>query len=170
MHIVSCETINKKDIETFLIRHWGSTHMVISSGVYDCSQLAGFAAIQNDRHMVGLITYIIKDKICEIISLDSVEERKGIGTELLHAVEEDAKKQRLDAINVITTNDNLQALKFYQKRGYRMQTIYPNAVDKARAIKPQIPLIGHDDIPITDEIELCKVIQIERKRNSKHER
>lgn len=55
---------------------------------------------------------------------------------------------------MITTNDNLNALRFYQKRGYHIVAIYPDAIADSRKIKPQIPLNGAFGIPIQDEIEL----------------
>ena len=55
---------------------------------------------------------------------------------------------------LITTNDNLSALRFYQKRSFDMVRLYLNAVEEARKIKPEIPLTGNDGIPIRHEIEL----------------
>jgi len=55
---------------------------------------------------------------------------------------------------VITSNDNLSALGFYQRRGFRLVAVYQNAIDAAREIKPNIPQIGMENIPIHDEIEL----------------
>jgi ribosomal protein S18 acetylase RimI-like enzyme len=59
-----------------------------------------------------LITYIIRENECEIISLDSLEERKGFGTLLIEKVEQAAKEKQCTCIKLITTNDNLYALKF----------------------------------------------------------
>jgi ribosomal protein S18 acetylase RimI-like enzyme len=61
-------------------------------------------------------------------------------------------------LKLITTNDNLQALKFYQKRGFRLMEICQNAVEEARKIKPEIPKVGYYGIPIVDEILLEKRI------------
>jgi hypothetical protein len=55
---------------------------------------------------------------------------------------------------LITTNDNTKALRFWQKRGFRLAAVHRNAVEKSRKIKPEIPLTGNDGIPIKDEIEL----------------
>jgi GNAT superfamily N-acetyltransferase len=132
--------------------------MVISSGVYDCSELDGFAVLNENGDIIGLVTYIIKDNECEIISLDSILEGKGIGTSLINEVENIALKNNCKLIKVITTNDNLSALRFYQKRGFVLSRIINNAVEKAREIKPEIPLIGNDGIPIRDEIELVKLL------------
>jgi len=158
MKIYSVEEIPKNKIIEFFKLHWGSTKMVISSGVYDCSTLDGFAVLNEEGQIIGLITYVIKDDECEIISLDSTEEGKGIGTALVKEVENLATKKKCQLLKLITTNDNLLALKFYQKRGFILSKIIHNAVEEARKIKPDIPLTGNDGIPIRDEIELIKVL------------
>ena len=53
-------------------------------------------------------------------------------------------------------NDNLRALEFYQKRGYCLTKIYPNAIKKVRKLKKDVPLLGINNIPLRDEIELEK--------------
>ena len=158
MKVLKITTENRSDVRKFFINHWGSAEMVVSSGVYNCSELDGFIYVNEQDEITGLITYIIRNNECEIISLDSTEEGKGIGSELVRVVENLAKQNDCEIISLLTTNDNLHALKFYQKRGYRIVEIIPNAVQKARAIKPSIPLIGHDDIPLHDELKLRKVL------------
>jgi hypothetical protein len=59
---------------------------------------------------------------------------------------------------LITTNDDLRALGFYQKRGMSLVMVYRNAMDLARKLKPQIPLVGLNCIPFRDEIELEMVL------------
>ncbi|MCC5804067.1 GNAT family N-acetyltransferase [Rossellomorea vietnamensis] len=156
MNIVSLEELPQEKITDFFHHHWGSPKMVISSGVYDCATLDGFAVLNKDNRITGLITYVLKGTECEIISLDSLEEKKGIGTSLMKEVDRVAAENGCRRITLITTNDNLLALKFYQKRGFRISMIHRDAVEKARRIKPEIPLIGNDGIPIRDEIELEK--------------
>lgn len=158
MKIYSIADIPQNKVIEFFKSHWGSTKMVISSGVYDCSELDGFAVLNEEGDIIGLVTYIIRDNECEIISLDSILEGKGIGTSLINEVENVAVKNNCKLIKVITTNDNLLALRFYQKRGFVLWRIINNAVEKAREIKPEIPLIGNDGIPIRDEIELVKLL------------
>ncbi|MCA0983509.1 GNAT family N-acetyltransferase [Halobacillus yeomjeoni] len=156
MELISINETTQSNVAEFFIEHWGSTKMVISSGVYDCSKLSGFVKINHNGEITGLITYIISGDECEIISLDSKEENKGIGSSLVKAVEEMACKEKCKYISLITTNDNLSALKFYQKRGYFLASLHRNAVEKAREMKPEIPFVGNDGIPIRDEIELAK--------------
>ncbi|WP_064093351.1 GNAT family N-acetyltransferase [Rossellomorea aquimaris] len=158
MNIVTLKVLPQDKIKEFFKLHWGSPKMVISSGVFDCSTLDGFTIINEEDQIIGLITYIIKDNECEIISLDSLEEGKGIGTFLVQKVESVAFQNKCKLVKLITTNDNLSALKFYQKRGFRLSQIHKNSVNRAREIKPEIPLIGNDGIPLRDEIELEKLL------------
>lgn len=62
------------------------------------------------------------------------------------------------AIRSLSPDDNLNALRFYQKRGFVLVAIYRNALDIARKLKPEIPLIGNDGIPLRDEIELEMIL------------
>lgn len=146
---------NRSHVIDFFQEHWGSPEMVISSGVYDCSQLDGFIFEKNNR-ILGLVTYVFHEKEVEVISLDSIVEGRGIGSCLMEAVEQFAQQQSIATMSLVTTNDNLNALKFYQKRGYKLDGIFPNAVKQARKIKPSIPLVGYHGIPINDEIRLVK--------------
>jgi ribosomal protein S18 acetylase RimI-like enzyme len=156
MNIIPIHLLDRSTVKQFFITHWGSPQMVVSTGVYDCSELDGFAAVQGSGDMVGLITYIIKAEECEIVSLDSVIENQGVGSALLQQVETFATQHGCATIRLITTNDNLHALRFYQKRGYQIVKVFPNAVEKARQIKPSIPLVSSDGIPIRDELMLVK--------------
>ncbi|RXJ04460.1 GNAT family N-acetyltransferase [Anaerobacillus alkaliphilus] len=163
MEILKISEISQVKVSDFFKEHWGSTEMVISSGIYDCSKLNGFVILNKETEIIGLITYIISNDECEIISLDSIVEKQGIGSSLLQAVESIALENRCKKVKLITTNDNLLAMKFYQKRGYCIANVYKNAVEKARKLKPEIPLVGYDGIPIRDEIELEKTVRNEEK-------
>jgi N-acetylglutamate synthase-like GNAT family acetyltransferase len=140
-------------VAEFLDKHWGSTRLVSRGQAYLAHLLPGFVAEQ-DGEQVGLLVYRIDGDQCEIMSLDSVHEGSGVGTALINAMKEEAKAQGCKRLWLITTNDNLNALRFYQKRGFILAALYPNAVEQTRKLKPQIPLVGMDGIPIRDEIEL----------------
>ncbi|WP_066175362.1 GNAT family N-acetyltransferase [Bacillus marinisedimentorum] len=158
MELLRTGDLSTDKVIDFFSVHWGSPEMVISSGVYDCSKLDGFAYLGDNREIIGLITYITKGDACEIISLDSIKEGRGIGSALIKAVENGAVQNQCKRLTLITTNDNLKALAFYQKRGFSISGVYKNAVEKARMRKPEIPLVGNHGIPIRDEIELEKML------------
>ena len=151
-------TYNTRElVNQFFIDNWFSTDMCIRGQVIDCTKVDGFL-LQEDNKIIGLITYTFFDDICEIISLDSKKEKQSIGSKLLHKVELIAKDNNCKKIRLITTNDNLKALQFYQKRGYYITKVYPNSMEIVRKLKTNIPLIGENGIPLRDEIELEKVL------------
>lgn len=134
-------------------RNWGSDVMVTRGRVYKALDYPGFLAIENNE-IIGLLVYRIEDKECEILSLDSLAENKGVGSELILQAIEAAKSQDCTRIWLITSNDNTNAMRFYQKRGFEFKAIYLNAIEEARKLKPEIPMVGYDNIPIKHEIEM----------------
>lgn len=154
--IVPIDDKNRSAVKAFFIEHWGSSVMVISSGSFTIQELEGFLYVV-EGSIVGLISYVNYSDKVEIISLDSLQEGKGIGTKLFERVEAIARQEK-KKLELITTNDNLNALKFWQKRGFRIVQVLPDAVDQARKIKPSIPEKGDFDIPIHDELLLVKIL------------
>ena len=133
--------------------HWGAEIVVAHGTIYHPAALPGFVA-ELDGKVTGLVTFQISGDACEIVTLDSLHPGQGIGTALIEEVKAAAGAAGCRRLWLITTNDNLHALGFYQKRGFRLVAVHPGAVDAARKLKPEIPLIGNDGIPIRDEIEL----------------
>ena len=146
---------NRPLINTFIKERWYSLEMIVRGKAVDISRAEGFF-IGTGTVVSGVITYRISDTTLEILSLDSVFEKRGIGTALIDAVVREATRRSCDRIVLITTNDNLNALKFYQKRGFDLIRLYRGAVDEARKIKPDIPVSGNDGIPLHHELELEK--------------
>ena len=138
-------------VEQFVLQRWGSTIMIGHGVTYRIDQLPGLVADVEGEH-AGLLTYDIQDQNCEIVSLDSTQ--PGVGTALMEAIKTLAQRQHCTRLWLITTNDNLHALRFYQRRGYALVAVYRDAVTQSRKLKTEIPLLGNDDIPIRDEIEL----------------
>ena len=137
-----------------LIAHeWGGPTIVTRGKVYDIGVFPGFIALHREKP-VGLATYRIESDECELMSLNSLAEGRGIGAALIAAVRGIAQAAGCRRLWLITTNDNLGALRFYQKRGFRLAALYPNAVALSRHYKPQIPVTGLEGIPLRDEIEL----------------
>jgi ribosomal protein S18 acetylase RimI-like enzyme len=103
---------------------------------------------------LALLTYRVEGDEFEVLTLHSEVQGVGAGTALLAAARRASEAAGWRRLWLITTNDNTHAIRFYQRRGFRIATVYPGAVDDARRrLKPDIPLLGNDDIPIRDEIE-----------------
>ena len=139
-------------VDEFIRQQWYTTTMIIRGKEIDMTQTEGFY-VKEQEDIIGLITYFVSDDVLEVISLNSLRENQGIGTKLVDAVIREAKDRKLKKILVVTTNDNINAIKFYQKRGFDMACLYHNALDISRKIKPEIPLIGDHSIPLRHEIE-----------------
>jgi ribosomal protein S18 acetylase RimI-like enzyme len=134
--------------------HWASATVVNSFGTYDVSRLDGFVAIA-DGEVVGLLAYDLEEGL-HVVALASTRPSRGIGTALLAAAEAEAGRLGCARAWLTTTNDNLAALGFYQRRGYRLVGLRPGAVDAARRLKPSIPALAENGIPIRDELVLEK--------------
>lgn len=142
---------------TLIAEHWGGITMVTRGVLYDMRQFPGVIAWR-DGMPVGLATYRIDGDACELMSINSLIEDSGVGTALLRAVEETARAAGCRRLFLITTNDNTHALRFYQRRGYRLTALRPGAINEARRLKPGIPEIGMDGIPLRDELELERIL------------
>lgn len=140
-------------LREFWIEHWGGEEMITRGNIYRPEQLEGFV-IEEEDEWIGLLTFVIKDGECEVTSLDSLREGQGIGSKLIDQAIEESRARGCKRLFLITTNDNLNALGFYQKRGFEIAAIYRGAVNESRKIKPSIPLVGFNNIPLRDEIEL----------------
>jgi ribosomal protein S18 acetylase RimI-like enzyme len=144
---------NQDWVRDVLRERWGSPLIVTRGQVHQADQLPGFIA-EDQGAPVGLVTYRIEGDACEIINLDSLMEGRGVGSALVAAVIKTGTESGCKRLWLITTNDNTAALRFYQKLGFRLIAVHCDAVDRSRELKPEIPIIGMDGIPIRDEVEL----------------
>ena len=151
--MVKLRRLRREDLprlRQFWIEHWAGESMIAHRETFEPGQVQGFVA----PDWIGLVTYIIRGANCEIVSLDSLTAGKGIGTALVEAVAAEARRHGCGRIVATTTNDNLRALGFYQKRGFSIALIRRGAIDESRLLKPSIPRLGEGGIPLHDEIEL----------------
>jgi ribosomal protein S18 acetylase RimI-like enzyme len=147
------QSSDRKWVASFVKSRWVSEIVVAKGRVFQPAELDGFAGFRG-REPSGLLTYRIEGRSCEIVTIDSSAEGAGMGTALIEAVKKMAKAKGCERLWLITTNDNLRALGFYQKRGFRLVALYPDAVEASRKLKPQISLKAANGIPIRDELEL----------------
>ncbi|MBT2830220.1 GNAT family N-acetyltransferase [Staphylococcus coagulans] len=158
MDIIEMDQLEESQLKSFFNHYWHDDCMIVSSGVYHLSKLPGFVCVVEEK-VYGILTYAIRNTVVEIISINNIEGVRGVGSKLLKALELKVQASPVEEIQVITTNDNLRALGFFQKHGYELEKIMKNAVNDARRIKPSIPLLGDHQIPIKHEILLFKAIK-----------
>jgi ribosomal protein S18 acetylase RimI-like enzyme len=87
------------------------------------------------------------------VVIRSIDQWEGVGTALIHAVEEEAERQGCRRAWLITTNDNREAIRFYQRRGWDWVAFHRDAVTRGRRLKPEISELGAFGIPIRHELE-----------------
>lgn len=149
--IRAVEDADRPAVTRLLMDRWATPDILIEGVMIDASALPGFLAEDNGE-LVGLVTLIKRETEWEILTLDSLSRWAGTGTQLLDAVVQDARRQGLTRLMVRTSNDNLDAFRFYQRRGFRLERVVPGVIDAERRLKPEIPLIGEYGIPLHDEI------------------
>jgi len=136
---------------------WGSDIVAVHGSSLRPAELGGFIA-ERSRRLVGLLTYQLVGNVLEIVTLNAIDRRAGIGTMLIEAAVSKARRFGCGEVRLTTTNDNVDALRFYQRRGFRLAEVRPGAVDQARQQKPEIPRVGDYGIPLHDEIDLTRQV------------
>jgi ribosomal protein S18 acetylase RimI-like enzyme len=148
VEFTECE---RDEIADFIERHWHS-HTVISGGREIRPHLERGLVERRGDQIVGLLTFRTDQDGMELLTLNSDLEGQGIGTQLMLAAIDIARREGLSRIWLTTTNDNLRVVSFNQRLGFRMVEIRLGAVDEARKLKPQIPQFGERGIRMQDEI------------------
>ena len=133
---------------------WSEPVVARLGELIDPTQLPGFVAWL-DGERAGLATYAIRGDACELVTIRSLREGRGIGRALLDAVRNAAIEGGCTRLWLITTNDNLRAPELYQRWGMEIVAFHRHAVTEARShLKPTIPDYGAHGIPIAHELEL----------------
>ena len=142
---------DREHARAWLREHWDEA-MAANGELFYPAEHDGFIAGDWD----GLITYRIGDRRCEVTLLEALREGEGIGSALLDATEAAAREAGCTDLWLVTTNDNLHALAWYERKGFTITATRPGAVDRSReTLKPSIPTHNPDTgLPIRDEIEL----------------
>jgi len=116
-------------------------------------------AVDDAGTLAGVLTYVMDGTACEILTLHATRQWQGTGTALVAAVRSLAGEAGCRRLWLITTNDNVDALRFYQRRGFRLTALHSDAVTASRqSLKPEISETGAHGIPIRDELELSLLL------------
>lgn len=132
---------------------WGPT--IVSRGrLHRMSHLPSLVACDRGDLLGGLLYRHGDDGTVEVVVLQAFVPRRGIGSSLLQAC-----TARFGNVWLVTTNDNVDAQRFFLAAGGRRVAVHAGAVTLARRLKPGIPTTGHGGVPITDEIEFAWAAQ-----------
>ena len=153
----SVKETDRPAVEWLTTQLWGAPEVVVHDGVFHPAALPGFIAERGGR-IAGLVTFDVRSGVLEIVTINALDQFTGIGTLLIEAIRAEAKRRGCHQITLTTTNDNVAALRFYQRRGFQLAALRPGAVDRSRLRKPEIPHTGDFGIPLRDEIDLTSPV------------
>ncbi len=122
------------------------------------ADVRGLFCLDENGEPAGLVTWAENEDGCEIVTIDAFHPDRGHGSRLMQAVEGEIAQTGAELIRIVTTNDNIRALIFFLKRGYRLARVHIDAMDRVRKYKPSVPDLGENDIPLRDMLELEKHI------------
>ncbi len=146
------EASDQEWVRGFLWQQAGNTRMVSRGRLHQCDELPGFIG-SLDGQRAGLVTVRLDGRNCEIVTLHTAVHGQGLGSALLVAAADYTRQHGCQRAWLITTNDNEPAIRFYTNRGWRLTAVHKNALAQSRLLKPEIPLLGLDGVPIEDELE-----------------
>jgi ribosomal protein S18 acetylase RimI-like enzyme len=140
-------------LEELLRLRWSDGALILRGKIIHPKDVDALAAYHDGR-LAGVATWRLEGPILYLATLNNISEQRGVGVALLDAMMELGRRKGSALMRVIVTNDNLNALGFYQRRGFRMIALHPGAVDTIRTLMPNVPTMGANRIPMRDEIEL----------------
>jgi GNAT superfamily N-acetyltransferase len=140
-------------LEDLLRLRWSGGALMLRGKIVHPKDVEALAAY-HDGHLAGVATWRLEGPVMYLVTLNNISDRRGVGLALLDAMKTFGREKGSALLRVIVTNDNLNALGFYQRRGFRIIAVHTNAIDVIRGMMPHIPEMGANRIPIRDEIEL----------------
>jgi ribosomal protein S18 acetylase RimI-like enzyme len=135
---------------------WSGGCPIVSVGDrrYEPEDVEGLVWRDPRGKAAGLVTFAVEGAGAEIVSLHAFAQGRGIGSRLMDAAEGELRRRGVRRVCLVTTNDNPRALSFYVRRGYRLVRLHLDAMDDVRKLKPRVPVIGNDGVPLRDMWEL----------------
>lgn len=149
---------DKAEIAAFMTRYWGSPRMVAGMHVYDVGLIEATGLYDTNGELIAFASWALRDRIAYLCALHSLKPGRGIARHFLRSLLPVLAEKSVKSVRAMITNDNLPALAFYQKNGFRLTTLYVGAVDAYRSAMPGMLKRGYKDIPIHDTLEMELVL------------
>lgn len=159
VQVIALSDAHREIVDATIRDAWSGPLIVSRGRIIDTSANPGFVVVDDTERVRAFVTYEIRNDEAEITTLYSMDRRRGYATALLESVAALAREQGLRRVWLITTNDNSGAIGFYERRGFDRVAVHVGAVDRSRELKPSIPLLGTDGIPIRDECEFQIILE-----------
>ncbi|HUN12321.1 MAG TPA: GNAT family N-acetyltransferase [Rhabdaerophilum sp.] len=145
---------DKQILADFMIRHWGSPRMLVGMHTYDVTEIEGHGLYDAEGELLAFASWKLRERTIVLCALHALREGNGFATQMLNEIKKLARQTGARSIRSMVTNDNMPALVFYQKNGFRFATLYVGAVDAYRPAMPGMIRHGYLGLPIHDALEL----------------
>jgi ribosomal protein S18 acetylase RimI-like enzyme len=138
-------------------RDFGRTAVAAFGEVVALEKADGMIVAEMGGDLSGALAWRRMGEALHVVALatDPMWQRSGVGGHLLAEAEMVARREGLARVVIATTNDNLPALYFYQRRGYRITEVVRGA-GAQHAAAPASK--GFAEIPVMDELRLEKIL------------
>lgn len=145
---------DKSELLAVMLAAWGSHKMMIDLHTYDVAEIDALGLYTPEGKTAALASWTLRGETAYLCALHSLRPGEGVAIRMLDAVKDAAKAAGATKLKAMLTNDNMPGLTFYQRRGFRLSGLYPEAIDHYRSVIPTIIKTGYRDIPIHDALEL----------------
>lgn len=146
---------DEKTIADAWHERWGD-FLVTNGRVYRPSDVEGLVMYGDDGSRLALVTYAVYGEEAEVVSLEAFEPRHGYGQGVLGEMERRLRERGVRRAWLVTTNDNVGAIRLYLLLGWRLVKVSLNALEETRRLKPEVPQTGMHGLPLRDEFEFEK--------------
>ena len=129
---------DRPGLKQLLEEAWGLPVVSISGAHDDPSVRPGFVAVDAAGAPAGYLTYIVDGDQCEVLTINALLEGAGVGRALMDAARTAAVNAGCRRLWLITSNENIRAIAFYQRWGMDLAALHRNFADTVRAAKPHL--------------------------------
>ena len=145
---------DKSELLRLMMTVWGSHKMMIDLHTYDVAEIDALGLFTAAGATAALASWTRRDQTAYLCALHSLRPGEGVAVQMLAAVKAAARGAGATKLKAMLTNDNMPGLTFYQRQGFRLSGLYPEAIDHYRSVIPTIIKTGYRDIPVHDALEL----------------
>ena len=147
---------DRGEIKRLVQLFWGEQEQLTFDITFKVSELPAYVA-KKEGKVVGFVSFAELHDDLTVVALGIIPEYQGVGVgrRLVASAEKEAKRLKKKRILVSTSNDNLPALAFYQRLGFQIYEVKPNAI----AEKHGKVLKGIGNLPVRDELRLQKTVR-----------
>lgn len=141
-----------------LVQEWTSTTVARLGELVEAAGLPGYVATV-DGQRVGLVLVRVQEQAYEVVAISTTARRRGIGRALMERCFAQARAMGCRRVWLVTTNNNIAAILFYQRLGMDLWALHRHALRVSRQQKPTIPVRDDAGLRIDHELEFQLLLE-----------